>query len=191
MHYGGAVQTAMLGQGEQRVVGDAAPQKERETGGEIQVAEAIDGAGRAARRIALNAEQEVRGNQDGSQRLFDATIEIAFAATGTIEGHERTDVGISNRAAESAATYRGQNPARARLFVTRGGRAAHKQPGAAGRFAAATGVVGAGDEDIIHSRRQVARVRHFKTFHPHAIQAHIHLGRHRWNGSGGRRDSIE
>src|SRR6266568_9416990 len=127
MHYGGTVQPAMLGQGEQLVVGDAAPQKERETGGEFQVAEAIDGAGRAARRIALNAEQEVRGNQDGSQRLFDAVIEIAFAAAGTIEGHEGTDVGISNRAAESATTYRGQNFARARFFVAGGARAAHKK----------------------------------------------------------------
>ncbi len=57
---------------EQFVVGNAAPQEERQPRGQLEVADAIGRARRDARRILLDAEQELAADQHRAQRRLDA-----------------------------------------------------------------------------------------------------------------------
>ena len=178
VQHGGVLQLALLRQVQQLVVGNAAPQEEGEPRRQFQIADAIDAAGRAARRILLDAEEEVGRNQQRAQRLLDAEIEIALRAAAAIKSQQRLEVGIGHRTAEGAAAHAGQNGAGARFLVLRGGRAAHKDPGAAGRVAGTRDVIRSGDRDAGRLRRIVA-FGDFEALQLHAIQAQIQFGHRR------------
>ena len=82
----------MLGEVEQLVVRNAAPQEERQPRRELDVAQPMDGAGRDVRRILLDAEQEVRDRQHALERALDAAVEAAAGASLVVERQQRVDV---------------------------------------------------------------------------------------------------
>src|SRR5436190_14481878 len=52
----------------------------------------MDRSGGGIFRIAFNAEQELRADQDALERPFDANVEATFHATRCIEGDQAIDV---------------------------------------------------------------------------------------------------
>ena len=62
---------------EQVVVRDAAPEEERQPGRQREVRQPIGGAGSDARRIGLDAQQELRARENAAQRHVDAAVEVA------------------------------------------------------------------------------------------------------------------
>ena len=77
-----------LGQRQQAIVGDAAPQEKRQARGEFQIAEAI-GAGRAPRRIAMDAQQKVRIHQHPFERELNPAVEASAILPAVIEELEQ------------------------------------------------------------------------------------------------------
>ena len=71
----GLAQLASLGGRQQLIVGNAAPQKERQPRRELEVADAIRRSGRGVRRIALDAEQELGADEQAPYRALDARVE--------------------------------------------------------------------------------------------------------------------
>ena len=69
------VQLALDRHVEQRIVGNAAPQEEREPRREFEIADAIRLALDGVRRLALEAEHEPRIDEHTRETLFDAGIE--------------------------------------------------------------------------------------------------------------------
>lgn len=65
-------QFTALGGVEEGIVGDAAPEEEREARGEFDVADAVGGAGSEASGIGLDAEEELRADENGAEGVFDA-----------------------------------------------------------------------------------------------------------------------
>jgi len=61
----------------QLVVGDAAPEKERQPRRQVQIAEAIGGSGRQPFGLMFDAEEETRSGQDALDPALDAGIETA------------------------------------------------------------------------------------------------------------------
>ena len=97
---------------QQLVVGNAAPQEERQARGQLHVADAIRRLRRRARRVALDAEQELGAREHRAQRHLDAGVEVrALARASLVEAHRRLDVGGGHRPAERAAGERGDDPA--------------------------------------------------------------------------------
>ena len=78
----GLAQLATLGQVEQLVVGDAAPEKERQPRGELDIRDSVGGLRRDAGRVCLDPEEELRVDQDGAQGHFDSRVET-FLGPGT------------------------------------------------------------------------------------------------------------
>ena len=70
---------------EQLVVGEAAPEEERHPRSELEVAEPVGGARCHAVRVALDAEQELRVDQDAFERRLDARLEATLGAAGLVE----------------------------------------------------------------------------------------------------------
>ena len=65
---------------EQLVVGNAAPQEERQARRELEVADAVRPRRRGAGRIALDAEQELRADEQPLERQLDARVEARRSA---------------------------------------------------------------------------------------------------------------
>src|SRR4029434_6723243 len=61
---------------EQLIVGDAAPQEERQAGRQLEIADSVDAAGGNGPGFAFHAEQELRIDEHGAQRPLDAIVEI-------------------------------------------------------------------------------------------------------------------
>ena len=121
-----------------------------------------------------------------AQRLLDAEIEVALLAAAAVESQQGLEVGVGQRTAEGAAAHGGEDGAGARFLILSGGRAAHKDPGAAGRVAGTRDVIGSGDRDSGGLRRIVA-FGDFKALQLHAIQAQIQFGHRRRRSAAGRR----
>ena len=109
----------MLGQVEQLVVRDAAPQEERQPRGDLQVAEGIGLLVlRQVDRLAVYPQQEVRVHQDALQPVLDARLEAAaFAAPRLVELQQRIPVAIGHRPAIRAAGDPRQDRRRAGAFL--------------------------------------------------------------------------
>src|SRR5690606_1839530 len=90
---------------EQLVVGNAAPEEQRETRRERNVVERIRLAGRCPRRrCARRPEEKLRTAQDARERELDASLEIAaVAAAFTIDLEQRRDIVLPQRTAVRAA----------------------------------------------------------------------------------------
>src|SRR5262249_8410368 len=70
---------------EQLVIRNAAPQEERQARREIEIADAIDRAGGNVGGRTLEAEQELRADEQPLDRLLNAAIESALLAARFIE----------------------------------------------------------------------------------------------------------
>ena len=89
---------------DQLVVGDAAPEKEREARRQLEVAETVGATDRQLRRLTLDAEHELRTGQHTLQCDLDATVEVALSTTLAPEIHQPIDVGVAPLSAVRA-TY--------------------------------------------------------------------------------------
>src|SRR5688572_23438549 len=74
----GLVEFAALGQVEKLVVGNAAPEEERKTRREIEVADSVSGLRGDAGRILLDEKQELRIDEDAAQGCRDACFEVSL-----------------------------------------------------------------------------------------------------------------
>ncbi len=73
----GVLELALLGGLQQLLVGNAAPQEKRQARRQLEIGDAVRGAGGNVRRIALEPEHEVRVGQNPAQRHLDAAVEVA------------------------------------------------------------------------------------------------------------------
>ena len=76
-------------------------------------------AGRDVRRIALDAEQELRAREDALQRRLDAALERPVAPADLIEVQQRLQIGVGHRLPIGAARQRRENLPRARRLRSR------------------------------------------------------------------------
>ena len=84
------LELALAGQGQQLIVGNGAPEKERQARRQFQIADAIRLVRRGVGRIGLKAENEFGAGQDALDRGFDTQIEIAaVVAAELIEADQR------------------------------------------------------------------------------------------------------
>jgi hypothetical protein len=105
------------------VVGQAAPQEERQPRRELEVADAIERARRRARRIVLDAEQELRRHENVGERRLHAGLEIAaLRALGAVEVEQPAALGVGDRPAIGAPREAREYPlgARGGLGLLRG-----------------------------------------------------------------------
>src|SRR6185295_10996901 len=97
------MQLAANGQVQKSVVRNTAPQGERQARRQLDIGNAIDGAGSGARGIGLDSEQEIGAYQCAFQRGANALIEVSRGACAFIEAEQRLNIVVSSGAAISAA----------------------------------------------------------------------------------------
>ena len=91
-------------QGEQLVVGHAAPEEVRQPRGQLVLADLVARPGRDAGRVELDAEQEVGPDQHAFESDADAVLEpLAFLLGPVVELQEAFDFLGPDRAAEGPA----------------------------------------------------------------------------------------
>jgi len=109
----GSAQLSALGEVEQFVIGNAAPQEEREARRQLELADSIRLIARDVGRFRLDAEQELRRHDQPHDSLLDAAIEVPFPAPLAIERDQRLDVGIGHRPPKGTARECLENRSRA------------------------------------------------------------------------------
>ena len=113
-------------QRQQSLVRDAAPQEERQSRRQLEIADAVHGARRRRRRVALDAEEELGIREDALQRHPDAAVEVAaLLPPAVVERDQRLNIRVGDGPAVGAARQRGQDGLRAtplRLPRLTGGR---------------------------------------------------------------------
>ena len=182
LQHGRPGQLALLGDGDQLVVGDGAPQEEGQAGGQFHVGDAVHAARRALGRIGLAHEQEAGRHQDGLDRGADAVFEAAIGLAHGIDLHQRADIGLGHRAAIGVARQGGDNLVGAGGVRQLGRRMADEDLAAAGGVAGALDVEGTLHRNLHHVAivegladiGAVGDRRHRQGAHLHAIHLHIH-----------------
>src|SRR5262249_30191425 len=148
---------------EQLVVGNAAPDEKRQSRGQLEVADAIDGVRGRGGRVALDAEQEVRIREHALERELNPAVEAAaLAAARLVEVEERAHLGIGRWTAIGGARQPADDVLRARLFIGGARRPADEDVAPARRVGgtAGAGPEGTADGDAFHAllARLVARI---------------------------------
>ena len=149
-------QLSPLGEVEKLVVRDTAPEEERQARRQLEVADAVVGVRRRARRVPLDAEEELRADQQPADRHLDAGVEAAAVAAALVEVDQTVHVLTVDRPAERAPREGREDVPRARgLFIDRraGGGPARQDPLPARRLvdrARAAGFVRSGDRHALH-----------------------------------------
>ena len=103
------------------VIRNAAPQEERQAGGQLEIADAIGLAWTDAFGLLFDAVQETGRDQDARDRLLDAGFEVAVAAALLVEPEQRLDFIVQQRAAIRAVGERRDDLPRARSLLIRAG----------------------------------------------------------------------
>ena len=134
------VQPLRDGQVEQLVVGNAAPEEEREARGQLQVGYRVGRARRDRGRLVLEPEQEAWADQDAAHRQLDARLEAAARRAVAVQAEGDLQVGVAHRAPPGASRQRRDDGTGARRLLGGGGRDADEQLAAAGRLADGDGV---------------------------------------------------
>ena len=163
----------MLGRFQQLIVRDAAPEEEGEPRRELDIADAMGAGGCRAARILLDAKQEFRRHEKRLERLFDAVIEIAVAASAFVKREQWLDVCRRDRSPKCPVQQRRQDRTRARRFILRARRPADEDPGATRRLSACRWIVRPADGDVVHLDA-CAALRQLEQFQPRAVQPQIH-----------------
>ena len=136
----GPAQFAALGDIEQLVVGDAAPEEERQAGRELDVGDAVGRARRDAGRVRLDAKEELRIDQYRAEGHLDPGVEApALLAGGPVQLHRLPEVVARDRPPVGPARQAGDDAAGTRLLIARPARLADEDPAAAGRVAVPLG----------------------------------------------------
>src|SRR5690606_21070556 len=117
LQYGRLEQAAVVGQLQQAVVGNAAPQEEGQARGHFVWREGPGLAGFDTLWRFLEADQEARVGQDARQPLLDAGFKTAFLEAARVEGHQRFHVDLVRRHAIGAPRELAQHLARAGLCL--------------------------------------------------------------------------
>ena len=143
----GIRQLAARGDAEQLLVGDAAPQEERQARGQLDVAQRVHLSRRRAGRVLLHAEEEIRIDEQPFERELDAGVEAAPRLRPPVpeELEQRLDVPIRRRPAIGAAGQPREDPLGARLLLRYGGGIAHEDSAPARRVLGNRALVGAFD----------------------------------------------
>ena len=90
--HAGRAETAGRGQVQQRLIGDAAPEEERQPRRELDVADAAGGARAQAGRVALDPVEERRAGQHAREARADAGVErLAAPAARRVERERRLE----------------------------------------------------------------------------------------------------
>ena len=112
------LQLALAGEIQQLIVGNAAPQEERQARSQFQIVDAIRRAGHGIGRIGLEAEQEFGARQNELERRFDAGIEAAVVvAAALVEAEQLLQIAVLERTAISAARQCREDLARAGQLI--------------------------------------------------------------------------
>ena len=130
---GRILQLALARERQQLLVRTRAPEKERQTRGEFEIADAIELAGPGVRRLRLDAVDQPRVGQNPRQRHLDAVVEVAVLAPGLIELHQRLHVGRGCRMPERPRREAGHDLPGAGRFIRRASRPAGEDPAPARR----------------------------------------------------------
>ena len=148
------------GRVEQLVVGDAAPEEERQPRRELEIGDAVRCVRREALRIPFHAEEELRADEDRRQRHLDAGVESVSGRLGArlLEQIERAlQVGVGDRPPVGAPHQRCQDFSGRGVFVVRTGRLRDEEAAARRRVAGPCRGVRTDDRNRI-DRRLDARV---------------------------------
>ena len=137
---------------EQLVVGNAAPEEERQPRRQLQVADAVRARSDLV-RVQLHAEEELGIDEHGAQGLLDAVIEAARGTPFAVEGQRSLDVLGGDRPAVGATHQGGENLPCASLFIARRIRPADEEPLPARRVAGALRCVRPGDRHLVDGGR--------------------------------------
>src|SRR5262249_10671878 len=147
--------------------------EERQSRRELDVADAVRGRSAEAfalldvRRIALDAEQEVRRHEHRLDGGLDTAVEICTCAALVVKREQRLDVGVRARTAKRPAREIGENRPRAGRLLGPPCRPTYKDVAAARRVSAAARIVWAADDQRADLRRSPA---HIEPLHSRAIQ---------------------
>src|SRR5262249_43139699 len=95
-------QLALRCQIEQFIVGEAAPEKERQPGSQLEIAQPIRHTSRDVRRLALHSEHETRRGENASKAVLDARVEAALLAACSIKAHQGRGVLVGERTPKRA-----------------------------------------------------------------------------------------
>ena len=87
----GILQPATRRNAQQLIVRNAAPEKERQPRGQLEIGHSERCAGRRLRRLALEPEEELRIDENASDRPLDAELE-RLLTPGAIELEQHVDV---------------------------------------------------------------------------------------------------
>ena len=117
-----------VGQLQQLVVGDAAPQEERQARGQLVVVDVKGAARRLIRRLGFSAEDEGRRGQDAAERKPDPALERAPGTPLAVERQQSVSLLSRHRPSVRPAGHRREDPRGARLLVRGGRGAADEQP---------------------------------------------------------------
>ena len=123
-----------------------AQRKNDRRAGELDVAQPIRRRGRGAGRVALDAEEKLRVDQDALEGAPDTRAEVSLRPSLPIEGAQNLQIFVGHRPVERPPRQRLENPRRAGLFISRARRLAYEDAPPAGgvrrRFAGGLRPVG-------------------------------------------------
>src|SRR5690606_24982961 len=107
------VKLAARGDVEQLVVGNAAPQEEREPRRELEVAHSVGGPRGHVGRIVLETEEELRAREQTLERDLNTALESALGASPFVEQQQALEILFRVGTAVRPARERRQNLDRA------------------------------------------------------------------------------
>ena len=139
-------------QRDQRLVGRHSPNKERQAGGKIEIADGECLACLRRDRRFFDAENEVRAREHGFERHTDAALESAVLCAELVEEHQRAQVGGRQGAAIRGIAERRDDCLGAGSRFGRSGRTAGENALAAGGLGHSGRTVWAGDRDFTQVR---------------------------------------
>src|SRR5262245_7910122 len=139
-------QPALRGHFEQFIVGDAAPEEEREARRQLEIAENEDAPRCKLVGFALGTEDELRTGQYALQRHLNATLEVALLTASSEEPHPPLDVGICPLS-PIGPTHEGRDDLPGASFLCTRGRFAGEDPASTRHVAGTTRLEGAGDRE--------------------------------------------
>ena len=119
LEHGWILQLALRGELDQFVVGNAAPQEERQPRRQLEIADAIALARRPVRQARFSAIDEFRIRQDALQRRFDAFIEVAAFASARRDRTPSTPPGPRGCRPAEGMFHERRNDLRAQRFLRR------------------------------------------------------------------------
>src|SRR5262249_3919426 len=111
------MQRAVRGELQQLVVGNRAPQKEREARRELEVADAVHRSRREAGWIVFDAERELRAREEPLQSRLNPGFEASLLAPHFVELVQSREVAVRHVAAIGATRERRDDAPGTGIFV--------------------------------------------------------------------------